>query len=70
MENENDKKPDVKVQDLAPKKDAKGGASMARNVSGASQDGASLSGNTASADGASQNGPSMNRFEQDAKSLD
>ncbi len=63
---ENDKKQDVKVEDLAPKKDAKGGAALS---SAASQDSASMNAATG-ADAATQNAPSANRFEQNAASLD
>ena len=54
---ESDKKPEVKVQDLAPKKDAKGGRAVEANAP-------SL--NSASADSR----VSQDRFSADTKSLD
>ncbi len=53
---EDNKKKDVKVQDLSPKKDAKGGVSMNRSTNAAgldsrSADGAGLNSSTKNADG-------------------
>jgi hypothetical protein len=52
-QNKDDKKKDVKVQDLAPKKDAKGGGRY--NVTAASQAGVNRSSTSASSENSSLN---------------